>query len=66
MPSYKVVTYYWEKEHYLQRGLTYDGFATPKDAMLGLMEEAEKGFEYCIAFCLDEDTGESQWELKIN
>lgn len=63
---YNVVTYVWEEGKYLQRGKGYDGFATPSDALRRLAEESSMGFEFFQAFCIDEDTGVTQWELRIS
>lgn len=67
MRSYKIVTYFW-RDHELHRGETYDGFATPMDAMITLGEQmAQRGDFMGVvqAYCLDEDTGEEQWRLEI-
>lgn len=62
--AYIVVTHYWEEDRYLQRGKSFDGFATPQDAMARLMEEAAKGFVFAYAICLDEDMFRNQvWSL---
>lgn len=68
MSSYKVVTYNWVNG-YLERGVTYDGHATPTDALSNFAEYVEGHKELgnlAEAHCLDEDTGVSQWVLRVN